>query len=221
MQGLKRISVQRPRLANEVHAQILRALQNGSIAPTERLHQERLADMLNVSRTPVREALLRLEQDGILISTSNGGFELRPISERDVADIYKTREAIEGYSAGLLAEKANPELIADLRRLVLAQESLKCANTQEFYDANKTIHRGIVAATGNNYLLEMFDAMWNRALSVQIFGQMKDRHLALSLTGHIELCDAIESHSFSGAFDAMRRHIADGFELQVAALNAR
>ena len=69
-----------PRLADDVYDQILSAIVNGRIAPGERLIQEKIATEINVSRTPVREALLRLEQEGILELSGRKGFAIRRIS---------------------------------------------------------------------------------------------------------------------------------------------
>jgi len=66
MAGLKRIQLAPKRIADEIYSQLLAAIGNGDIAPSQRLVQERLAAELDVSRTPVREALLRLEQEGVL-----------------------------------------------------------------------------------------------------------------------------------------------------------
>ena len=112
MQGMQRIKINRPRLAEMVYEQIVSGLQSGEIAPDQRLHQEKLAEVLSVSRTPVREALLRLEHEGLLAPCTNGGFEIRQASPDEVRDIYQTRQAIEGFSAGLIAQ--NYQMIPQL-----------------------------------------------------------------------------------------------------------
>ena len=68
-----------PRLAVDVYDQILSAIVNGDIRPGERLIQEQIAAEINVSRTPVREALLRLEQEGVLVQSGRKGFSIRNI----------------------------------------------------------------------------------------------------------------------------------------------
>ena len=218
MQGFHKVSTQRPRLADQVYDQILAALQSGTIPPEGRLHQVRLAEQLSVSRTPVREALLRLEQEGLLSPTSNGGFEVRKIQEQDVRNIYQTRQAIEGFSAGLLAQTIDDAALADLREIVRYQEAQEPQSAKEFYETNRTIHRAFVEATHNSYLLENFDAMWNRSYAVQIFGTLDASKLAQSLTGHIALVDIIAKGQFDAAQSAMHEHIADGCSLQLTAL---
>lgn len=208
----------RQRLAELVYDQIRAGMQSGEISPDDRLHQERLAEMLDVSRTPVREALLRLEQEGLLESSANGGFVIRRISETDVRDIYQARQAIEGFSISMLAQTHDPATLDKLREVVTRQEATVAETSQAYYDANRTIHRAFVEATGNGYLLESFDALWNRSLSLQIFQTMNKPLLAASLGGHMLLCDAIASGDPDAARTAMYLHIADGCALQLQAL---
>ena len=218
MMGLQKINVPRQRLAELVYDQILAGLQSGEIAPDERLHQERLAELLSVSRTPVREALLRLEQEGLLASTANGGFEIRKISEEDVRDIYQSRQAIEGFCAGYLAQAVNPIMLQKLRETISEQERATAETSQAHYEANRTIHRAFVEATGNRYLLESFDALWNRSLSLHIFQTLSQSLLVASRKGHMALCDEIETGSFERAQTAMHDHIAEGCSLQLKAI---
>lgn len=215
MQGLQKISTQQPRLADQVYNQILDGLQSGAISSDDRLHQVNLAQQLSVSRTPVREALLRLEQEGMLTSTSNGGFKVREIREQDVRDIYQTRQAIEGFSAGLLAQTADDEALENLRKIIRDQEALTPQNAKEFYQANRTIHRAFVEATNNAYLVEHFDVLWNRSYAVQFFEALDEPKLAQSLKGHLTLCDMIAKGRFDDAQSAMHAHIAEGCTLQL------
>ena len=87
--ALKSIKIQRRRLADEVYDQLLESITIGDIGPDDRLVQERLAAELDISRTPVREALLRLEQEGVLVTANRGGFKLHRMSEPEVRQLYQ------------------------------------------------------------------------------------------------------------------------------------
>ena len=80
--ALRSISTQRRRLADEVYDQLVTAIMDREIGPDDRLVQEKLAAELQISRTPVREALLRLEQEGVLATSSRGGFVLHRMEEK-------------------------------------------------------------------------------------------------------------------------------------------
>ena len=218
MQGFTKINVPRQRLADQVYEQILTALSDGVISPAERIVQESLAEVLQISRTPIREALLRLEREGVLETTARGGWRLRMPPPNEVREIYQAREAIEGRCARLLAAERNAAKFDAIERIIRRNEGSGFANVKSVYEANRQIHRSFVELSGNKYLLEMFDVMWNRSLSFIIFSSMEGESLDRSLSGHIELCHALRIGDPDAAERAMRAHIVDGLELQLSAL---
>lgn len=94
--ALKSIRQDRKRLADIVYEQLMEAIRTGEIADDERLVQEKLADEMQISRTPVREALLRLEQEGILVSSPRGGFTVYRMSHGEVRELYQARAPSKG-----------------------------------------------------------------------------------------------------------------------------
>ena len=219
MPVFKQIKPIKTRLADEIYRQILDAVSCGDVGPNERLIQEKLAAELRVSRTPVREALLRLEQEGILESIDRTGFIIRKLSVDEVHEIYQARAAIEGHAAHILARTAGGACIDRLRQLVAREERLKSHKTVDYFNANRAIHRAIVTESGNRYLLEMFDNIWNRGTSFHLFATLEKIDLRKSLGGHDALCDVIAAGDPLKASETMRNHIQDGLALQVAALS--
>ncbi|ANN62058.1 hypothetical protein A9174_34700 (plasmid) [Mesorhizobium loti NZP2037] len=220
MSRFQQIIVPKRRLADEVYAQILSAITEGAIPPSERIVQEKLAADFQISRTPVREALLRLEQEGILITVGSGGFMVRQVADDEAREIYAARQAIEGHSARVLALELDAARLDRIRSVIEAQESRKITTAGEYYDANKAIHRSFVEQTGNRYLLEMFDSMWNRSVSFHIFTTtMSESYLKASLREHAKLLDAVRKGDADAAAQAMRSHIDDGLELQLQAMS--
>ena len=218
MPPFQEIIVPKQRLADQAYQQILNAIHDGTIAPSERIVQEKLAEVFRISRTPVREALLRLEQEGILVTADRGGFLIREASKDEIRDIYQTRQAIEGYAAALLTERADKSAFDSVKKTIQVQEGRDHSAAHEYYDANRLIHRSFVAATGNRYLLEMFDLMWNRGFSFHVFRSMTNDNLKRSLQGHMALYEAMRGGNSEQAMAAMRNHISDGLELQLSSL---
>jgi DNA-binding GntR family transcriptional regulator len=214
------ISRKRTRLADEVYAQVLDAIHRGDIAPDQRIVQERLAEELNISRTPVREALLRLEQDGILVAVGTGGFVIRTITEDEVKEIYEARAAVEVQAARLLAAAGDAKRNSVIRETIKKKEKLKSQSARDYFEANRSIHRCIVEQTRNRYLVDMFDNIWNRGFSFHLFAAIGSRNLAKSLGDHIGLIDAIESGDVELTAKVFQEHIEDGLDLQIAALKA-
>lgn len=218
--GLKKIELPRVRLADIAYDQIVSAIVNDEIDRTRKIAQEKLADQLGISRTPLREALFRLEKEGILTLSGKGGFLVRSLTPAEVRDIYQTRIAIEGHAAMLLAEQADARIIRAIRAVIEAQASRELSRAAEIYDANRLIHRAFVEHTGNGYLLDMFDMMWNRALSLHMFSAIDQERVRSTLTDHHILCDALEKGDGPTGAAAMRTHIESGLTLQLTDQNS-
>jgi len=219
--ALKSIRTERRRLADDVYRQILDAIASHDIGMDDQLVQEKLAAELEISRTPVREALLRLEQEGVLVTSPRGGFMLRRVSEREAREIYDVRAAIEGQAVRLLALRNDQTIHDRLRKIIREEESLSTHTVQAYFAANRMIHRSIVDLTDNRLLLEMFDNIWNRAGSFHLFAAIEEVDLAQSLGNHLDLVEAMESGDTQIAMTAIFDHINDGLALQARALRLR
>ncbi len=218
---LKKIKTDRPRLADEVYQQILTAIRAGDIKDEDRLVQERLAADLQISRTPIREALLRLEQDGILDSSPRGGFIIHRISDQEVKELYQARAAIEGQAARILAVENNKDKLASLRATIEREENISSPTIEAYFEANRSIHRTFIVQCENRYLLEMFDNIWNRGVGYYLFAAIEKLDLSKSLGDHMSLVDSIASADPTVAMDSVVAHITDGFDLQLEALAKR
>jgi DNA-binding GntR family transcriptional regulator len=217
--ALKTIKLERQRLADNVYDQLLQAIREGEISEEMQLVQEKLAEQLQISRTPVREALLRLEREGILVSSPRGGFSLYRMSPPEVSKLYQARAAVEGQAARMLADLNNARLNKRLKTFIRREESASLQSVEDYFGVNRNIHRSIVEATDNRYLLEMFDNIWNRAITFNLFAVIKKVDLAKSLGDHLRLIEAIETGNRTVAQEAAIDHIAHGLDLQIEALN--
>lgn len=218
--ALKSIRPERRRLADEVYEQLVDAIMAREIGPEDRLVQERLAAELNISRTPVREALMRLEQEGVLEVSSRGSFRLYQMSDGEVHELYQARAAIEGQCARILAGRLTPEIAKSLRDTVAREEAIESGDARAYFDANRTIHRHFVELAGNRYLLEMFDTIWGKAMAFHLFAQIENIDLSHSMGDHMALIDAIETGDRAQALECFIDHIQEGFELQMQGLKA-
>jgi DNA-binding GntR family transcriptional regulator len=213
--ALRSITTQRRRLADEVYDQLVKAIMDREIGPEDRLVQEKLAAELDISRTPVREALLRLEKEGVLHLANSGGFRLAKISEDETLELYQARAAIEGQAARILAARQDTAELDDLRALITKHETLENPSTRDYFVANRAIHRAFMEAAGNRFLLEMFDMIWGRAMAFHLFAAIENADIAKSLGNHIELVDVIATGDRAAALEAFTAHIQEGFELHL------
>jgi len=167
--AFKSIQPVRRRLADDVYDQLVNAIMNLDIGHEDRLIQEKLAADLGISRTPVREALMRLEQEGVLTKSAQGGFRLYQMSDQEVRELYQTRAAIEGQVARILAERHTADDIATLRKTITDEENISSHSVRDYFEANRNIHRKFVELANNRYLLEMFDMTWGKAMAFRSF----------------------------------------------------
>jgi GntR family transcriptional regulator of vanillate catabolism len=112
------INAVRGNTVEAVCGRILQDLKDGKLRSGERLVAHALADRYRVSRTPVREALLKLEKEGFVTGTANAGFEPRRLTLEELCELYELRELLEGFAVEKLTERGcPPELIRELKRL--------------------------------------------------------------------------------------------------------
>ncbi len=205
-----------PRLAIYVYEQILSAIVDGEIQPGERLIQEQIAAEINVSRTQVREALLRLEQEGILLQSGRKGFSIRDISDQEVRAMYGAREAIEGHAAYLLAANASAETLAELKASVDAELQPDERTLKDEFIINRAIHRLIVEKTGNPVLLEMFENLWHRGISLWLFAMTQSGNVRPDPEAHLKIYEVIAKGKPEEAHREMILHIRDGLKLHLS-----
>jgi len=207
------------RLAESVYEQIFDAIVSGTIPPGSRLIQESLAAELAVSRTPVREALLHLEQEGILEFVQRRGFFVRDIAEDDINDLYEARIAIEGFAARVVAEKGNPSALAKLEQIVRSESENIPTTVTDAFRTNERVHRAVVEATNNPVLVELFDSVWTRSIGLRMYAHAfnPQKHSHHVSDEHVPLLDALLSGDGARAQEEMVAHIRAGRDVQLAA----
>ncbi len=218
---LRKISTRPSRLADQVYGRLMAAILDGTIGQGDRLIQEKLAEDLAVSRTPVREALLRLEREGVIEQAGRKGFVVKTVSEGMIRSIYQAREAVEGYAARVVAERSDPDTIDRLAARIARLGP--ASNIESSYEANRLAHRAIVEATGNEYLVELFDAIWGKTIAVKIFADLwMAEAIHRPVTDlHAEVIDALRSGDGDRAAKVMVEHIREGLDQQLDVLEQR
>jgi DNA-binding GntR family transcriptional regulator len=207
---VERIARDRQRLAGDVYERLVTALIDGTLKPGDRLVMDKLAEELDVSRTPIRDAIQRLHAEGIVQPAGRRGFTVRHISESDIFHIYEGRLAIEGYAAGRVAELKGEALALAWKALEVA-EAQPITSPAESFEANRVIHRAIVEGSGNPLLLTCFDLSWGLAIAGLVYhdfyvAQPNDRFI----DEHRALLQAIADGDETSAREAMVDHIREG-----------
>ena len=152
-------------LSEKVFSRLKDLVFSNHIRPGQRLLDRDLARLLGVSRTPVREALLRLHQDGLLETRDGRGYFVTDIQDgRQMADLYDLREVLEVHAVHLAAERARPEDLAELDALLRTLDSFRDdpQKRQEEIKLGLRVHEIIARASGNAFLHETLTRLLNR-----------------------------------------------------------
>lgn len=152
------------------YAYIKGAITNFEFRPRFKLRAQDLAHKLKLSRTPVREALSRLEQEGLVHREGGWGYVVRPLTFSEVLDLYKVREVLEVEAAMEALLLVNPELLSRLEELLQECKTLlKKRRPWEFLGGSRRFHTAIANASGNKILLTMLEMISDR---IQIVGAL-------------------------------------------------
>jgi DNA-binding GntR family transcriptional regulator len=192
--------------ADFVYESLRDAIWDGRIAVGERVREEEIARNLGVSRTPVREALQRLHQRGLLVFGAGRGLTVASLSQHQVLQLYAMREILEGSAARFAAQHATEPEIAVLWRL---QKEL-CKpdhDTMALVTLNRRLHQAIYEAAHNQYLIQTLSVLHDSlALLHSTTFRVPSRRLE-SDEEHRQIVEAIEQHNPDRAEEAARQHI--------------
>ncbi|MGB9885762.1 MAG: GntR family transcriptional regulator [Moorellales bacterium] len=157
MGKLQPIEVESVRPLRELVFEALRdAIVNGTLAPGERLMEVQLAEELGVSRTPVREAIRRLELEGYVVTVPRKGAYVAGISAKDVAEVFEIRAALEGLAAELAAERITEEELEELeRRLHRVAVCVEEGDLEALVEADTQFHEVLYRASRNRRLSQI------------------------------------------------------------------
>lgn len=190
--------------ADTVHERLRDAILSGELRPNMRLVEEEIGSWLTVSRTPVREALLRLTQEGLV--QRSRGWVVREHAPEEFLRILEARAAIEGAAAALAAEHISADEIVELHEIVDLIDHPGASRT-ELNDLNKRFHT-IVTAASRNYLLEQFAqrtriSYWN--FTIQNLVSAGDNKIANDQ--HREIISRLEAGDAEGSERIVRAHV--------------
>jgi DNA-binding GntR family transcriptional regulator len=211
--ALQPLAQSNSRLADAAHRSIMTALLDGSLKPGDRLVMDRIAAELGISRTPVRDALQRLEQEGVIVASPPRGYEVRLVGDHEITAIYQAREAVEGFAARIFVTLGRTAVDEFERALDEAAE-IDASTALGSFEANRLVHRSIVAACGNPYLVDLFDDIWGKAAAALTFAELfghEQEHPDIR-ADHQTLLRALRSGDQGRAERAAITHIRSGLK---------
>lgn len=204
-------------LADQVMNYVRRSVVTGEMEVGRLYSVYQLAELLGISRSPVREGLLRLEEAGLIEFSRNRGFRIIPTSPHDVAEIFSLRLALEVPAAHRAAAACTPELAAEFTALEqLMREAASNNAEEEFFAFDQQLHDMILGAARSNRGRDIVNRLRvaTRLLGVSTAG--KERTLHDIVAEHSPIIDAIKAGQSARAATAMREHLTMTGRLLVA-----
>lgn len=148
-----------------VYEQLKMQILTGKIVPGTRMMEVELADEMGVSRTPVREAIRKLEKEGLVTIEPRRGAYASDISVKDMVDTLEVREDLEGLAAALAAERMSAEQIEELIKITRGySEAIKNSDMEKIISYDEQFHKYIVACSGNKTLIQLSETVQELAL---------------------------------------------------------
>lgn len=211
--------------ATLAYAELRGGIVEGRYAPGRRLIEQRLAEELGLSRTPVREALRMLEAEGLVVSERNRGAVVRPLSETEVVDLYGLRIRLESYAVEVATERATE---AELGGLVAAADAFGATRravdvdtvegVRRLHEANRVLHDGILATARHDRLAAVLARTVDVPLVFQAFRSFGAAEIERSDTFHHLIVEAMCRRDPARAAGLMAEHIAQGRDAVLDAL---
>jgi DNA-binding GntR family transcriptional regulator len=196
------------------YSRLLEAIDNGAYRPGTRLIETELADRLDVSRTPVRQALSRLEAEGIAARDERGGLVVASLDYDQLGELYEVREMAEGLAARLAARHASPAEIELLAEMVEADRA-RLDDPASLALSNRAFHQQLHRASHNRYLIRTLTAMRRALVLLSGTTLASPGRGAASIDEHAAIVAAIATRDEAAAEVRARGHIVNALRTRL------
>ncbi|GHC66655.1 GntR family transcriptional regulator [Neogemmobacter tilapiae] len=201
-------------MQKDAYTLILELIEAGQFRPGDRLVESELADRLGVSRTPVREALQRLETQAML-SRDGRSLIVASLDHNQLAELYAVRAELEGLAARLAARHATEEEIRVLQGMVQEDRALQGGDPRALSRANKRFHRQIHLASHNRFLVQQLDLVHRSMALMANTSFAAEGRDTVALDEHAAIVTAIAEGDAEAAAAALKTHISKAYETRL------
>lgn len=204
--------------AEEVHQLLRDQILDGTLKPNERLVEAEIAAMASISRTPVREAIRKLEASGLVRNTGQG-LVVAGISRTELIDLCAVRETLEGMAAGIAAVSRSELALLSLERVATEYREVASADGQTSpVHLNHSFHEGIWQMAGNPYLEHQLSTLRSIIEGRQATTLTISSRREQSVAEHDQLVQLISERRADNANELARRHFREAMVLRLSML---
>ncbi|MBO4274492.1 FCD domain-containing protein [Microbispora triticiradicis] len=201
----------------QVYGELRRRLMLGEFAIRSRLVEERIAALLEVSRTPVREALVRLLADGLVERGQDGGYYVAQPDLHDLRDLYELRVTLELRGISRALEPAvrghDPAVLEPLRDQWRALRDDQPEPDPQFVVMDEDFHVTMSRASGNAALTSTLASVNARIRAVRMYDFLTADRITLTILQHLEIVEEVLAGRLEDALTAMRRHVGESMDV--------
>lgn len=198
---------------SDAYALILEAIDVGTYKPGDRLVESELAERFGVSRTPIREALQRLETQSLLVRDGRS-LIVAALDHNQLAELYVVRAELEGLAARLAARHATDEEVRVLRSMIEADRKL-IGDPEAMSRANRRFHKQVHLASHNRYLVQQLDLVHRSMALLAVTSLAAEGRGSAALAEHAAIVEAIARGDGDAAYAALKDHISKAFETRL------
>jgi DNA-binding GntR family transcriptional regulator len=205
---MKLATIDHSRIGNLAYQAIRDAILSGELGHGARLNQDDLAKRLGVSRAPVRDALNRLEAEGLVHTLSRGGgMVVAAVSEQEMVDIYELRAILDSASTRLACQRMTVEDLARLAEIVAETERVTRDKDQEaVVRSHAAFHQFLYVASGNAELLRVARNLWDRSYRFRVMALGDEEHAGQGLAQHAAILAALQARDAARAVALAEEH---------------
>jgi DNA-binding GntR family transcriptional regulator len=203
-----------PSLQELAYETLLKDIADVRLRPGDRLEEPALAKRLGISRSPVREAIRRLQQEGLVVARTRAGAEVAGVTADEIGEVYRIRGALEGIAASLAADRRTPEELAGMYSLLdvlaLAVEEGMLGPTTE---AARDLHQTILESARSPRLSAMVRTLKTRIEQFRNLSLSSPGRAIEAVVGHRAVLDAIAACDSKRSEELMRAHIESAHQV--------
>lgn len=200
-------------LYQEAADRIRALIEHGMLGPGEKISEKQLCEKFGISRTPLREALKVLSSEGLVEMLPNRGARVSRLTLSDVKQTYDIMGALEGLSGETACRNITDAELARICELHdEMMEHFRRKELQAYFRANQEIHEGLLAASRNELLQEMYNNLSQRIKRIRYSMEMSDAFWNKAVSDHEEMIEALRERNGKRLGDILRHHLSHKLE---------
>lgn len=207
------IAIQRTKsLREQVYQALRKIILKGDLASGERIVETKLAKQLNVSRTPIREAIGQLQREKLIVSSTQGGFRVTTLSIQDAIQLYECRIALEQVAIAHACKLADSQQLQQLEKYVLRAEQIAqspsvSTDSYQLLELDYQFHRLIASSSQNQWLLALLEQVFDKMALLRIQTTKHNPQVLEIRLEHRQIYQAIAQRNPDLAQKTIREHL--------------